>query len=47
MEVKEIKKKLKKAFSKVVVMTCGVCGKFINQDEYKKGDGACMECWSK
>lgn len=43
----ETKEKIIDAISKVEIMVCIVCGKFINKEEYEQGDGACSECWSK
>lgn len=33
------------ALSKVVIMTCTMCGAFITDDEYKQFEGVCKKHW--
>lgn len=44
-ELKEISKKLNKAFSKLVIHQCTMCGAFLGKEEFKQFEGVCKKHW--
>ena len=45
MELKEVSKKIVKAFNKLEIKECSMCGLFISGKEFNEGGGACFKCW--
>jgi hypothetical protein len=42
---KEISEKILKAFSKIVIHQCTMCGAFLTDQEFKDGEGVCLKHW--
>lgn len=45
MESQKVSEKIKKAFNKIVIKECTICGSFITDTQFKDGEGACAKCW--
>lgn len=44
-ELKEISKKITKAFERVEIKECTMCGAYLSGDEYKQFEGVCKKHW--
>lgn len=42
---RELKNMLKKAFDRIEIKQCNMCGAYISGDEYDRGEGVCFKHW--
>lgn len=42
---KRLPENIIKAFSKVVIKECKICGAWLGDKEYKEGEGVCFKHW--
>lgn len=44
-ELKEVSKRLKRIFKKLVIKQCTMCGAFLSETEFKQFEGVCKKHW--